>query len=289
MTSSTDGPAAPEPEAPPRHVQLERAYNFRDLGGYTGLEGRRVRWRTLFRSDGLERLSTTDRAVLLDELRIVEVVDLRSAREGERRGRFSVEGTGAVLHQVPIFDETRRLIEPGGDDFTMTALYARMIEGSSDRFVEALRLVAGAAGPAVFHCAAGKDRTGLLAALLLGLLGVSETDILTDYARSGPSMVRMREGWQRRLAKDRAAGRPSRFADEEEWARLADELLSANRETMATTLAWLDGRHGSIAGWADDHGFGSDEVEALRSRLLEPADRPGGATSPAANVPDEVP
>lgn len=286
MTSSTDasgatGPDAPLRDGPLRHVQLERAYNFRDLGGYVGLDGRRVRWRTLFRSDGLERLSAADRAVLLEELGIVEVVDLRSAREGERRGRFSVEGTGVRLHQVPIFDETRRLIEPGGDGFTMTALYARMIEGSSERFVEALRLVAAADGPTVFHCAAGKDRTGLLAALLLGLLGVSETDVLTDYAHSGRSMVRMREAWRRRLERDRAAGKPTRFADEEEWARLADELLSANRETMATTLAWLDGRHGSIAGWAGDHGFGEDEVARLQARLLEPAE-------PAANVPAEV-
>ena len=135
----------------------------------------------------------------------------------------------------------------------------------------------------MFHCAAGKDRTGLLAALLLGLLGVSETDILVDYAHSKRSMPRLRARWERRLAKDRAAGRPTRFANDEEWARLADELLSANRETMATTLAWLDGRHGSIAGWAHDHGFGAAEVAALQERLLEPAD--GGA----ANVPGEVP
>jgi hypothetical protein len=129
----------------------------------------------------------------------------------------------------------------------------------------------------------------LLAALLLGLLGVAEGDILLDYAHSGPPMVRLRERWARRLARDRDAGRPTRFASQEEWARLADELLSANRETMATTLAWLDGRHGSISGWAHDHGFGPADITALRARLLEsptPSAEPSGG---AANVPDQVP
>ena len=287
MTSETAGSGTTDPEPPDRHVELEGAHNFRDLGGYIGEDGRAVRWRTVFRSDGLERLSAADRALLLEDLGLVAVVDLRSDREGERLGRFSVEGTDVRLHQVPIVDETRRMIEPGGGDFTMSGLYTRMIEGSSDRFVAALRLVAEASGPVVFHCAAGKDRTGLLAALLLGLLGVSETDILVDYAHSGRSMPRLRARWERRLAKDRAAGRPTRFANDEEWARLADELLSANRETMATTLAWLDGRHGSIAGWAHDHGFRAAEVGALQARLLEPAD--GAAAEGAANVPGEVP
>src|SRR5262245_61980292 len=101
MTSEADEGATTEPETLQRHVQLERAYNFRDLGGYAAQGGRLVRWRTVFRSDGLDRLSPDDRAVLLDELGIVEVVDLRSTREGERFGRFAAEGTRARLHHVP--------------------------------------------------------------------------------------------------------------------------------------------------------------------------------------------
>jgi protein-tyrosine phosphatase len=277
MTASSTGTGATSPAPPSRHLELEGASNFRDLGGYVGAGGRTVRWRMVFRSDGLDRLSAGDRRVLLDELGLVAVIDLRSSGEGRKLGRFSVEGTGVRLHHVPILDETRRLVEEADTAFTMAGLYTRMLDGASDRFVAALRLVAGAEGPVVFHCAAGKDRTGLLAALLLGLLGAGDADILADYGHSERSLPRLRRRWERRLEADRAAGR-SRFVSAEEWQRVGDELLSANPETMAAALAHLRAQHGGLPGWALAHGFAEEELVALQARLLVPA---ANSTNPA--------
>lgn len=301
-----------------RHICLDGPGNFRDIGGYRTGAGQRVRWRRVFRSDGLETLSPRDRRVVVEELRIGVVIDLRSSREAAERGTFPV-GTGAEVVAVrlcpnPVFDDVARVVEEAGagrpDGFRMAHLLTYMIETCSDRLVGALRLLAEVEEPVVFHCAAGKDRTGLLAALLLGVLGVDEADILDDYGHSRRAVPLLRKRWEERVATTAPAlagtgvttastpadgpgpgGTPvaaegatdiaedvaeevAKEVAEEVAKETVEELLSAEPATLGEALAFLRRRHGSIERWATDHGATSTELARLRSRLLEPA--PGG-------------
>ena len=263
------------PHPPARHIGLEGPVNFRDLGGYPVTDGRTVRWRKIFRSDGLDTLSAADLTHLLEELGLESVIDLRSGDEVEARGRGLLGGSAVTVHHIPILDETRRLFERAQGGLTISGLYTEMAERAGDRFVAALRVLAVTDSPIVFHCAAGKDRTGMLGALLLELLGVSDEDIADDYAHSKRIAPVLRQRLEARLAARAAEGGadPSDppaapVTDTPGWADAAEELLSARPATIIGVLASLRADYGSVERWALAHGLPPDELTRLRDRLL---------------------
>ena len=174
-----------------RMIALEGAVNFRDLGGYGAGEGTQTRWRTLFRADGLGELTETDLSVLR-QLGIRTVIDLRSGSELER-GRFDVEAHPVAFHHFPFIDEL-----PDAQDFDrrpglLGTQYLEIVRDAGSQILAALEVLAAPdALPAVFHCTAGKDRTGVLSAVVLSLLGVDEPTVVADYALSGAAMLRLR-------------------------------------------------------------------------------------------------
>jgi protein-tyrosine phosphatase len=252
--------------------------NFRDLGGYPVADGRTVRWRKIFRSDGLDTLSPADLAHLVDELGLASVIDLRSGDEVESVGRGPLGETRLAFHHIPILDETRRLFERAQAGLTISDLYAQMAERAGDRFVAALRVVAATDSPLVFHCAAGKDRTGMLGALLLDLLGVADQHIADDYAHSARIAPVLRRRLEARLAARAGRADDGGSADPDGaaatdtsapgWARTADELLSARPATIMGVLGALRAEYGSVEQWARAHGMPDDELGRLRDRLL---------------------
>src|SRR5665213_3119175 len=174
-----------------RLIALEGAGNFRDLGGYATLDGRRTRWRVLFRADGLSELSQTDFSVMRD-LGIRTVVDLRSGHEVEQ-SRFDVEAHPVTFHHFPFIKSLPQPEEFAQAPGFLGTQYTEMLDLATPQIVGALTaLAAPEARPAVFHCTAGKDRTGLLSALVLSLLGVPEDTVVADYALSGAAMARLR-------------------------------------------------------------------------------------------------
>src|SRR5436190_12992552 len=163
-----------------RHVRLDAAFNFRDLGGYPTGDGRQTRWRSLFRADGLHRLTEADLAIMRG-IGLCTVIDLRTESELTERGRFPVDAHPVGYHHLSLMDviwdpaQAPPAHEPA-TEFLLTR-YIEMIGGAEERFAEAFRILGRPhALPAVFHCAAGKDRTGVLAGLLLSSLGVSDDD-----------------------------------------------------------------------------------------------------------------
>lgn len=239
-----------------RHVPLEGVFNFRDLGGYRAADGRFVRWRRLFRADGLHRLAEAGVSDL-EVLGIRTVLDLRTPRELERRGRVPSEEV--TYHHVPLMLETwaPEIVPEDPDDEWIAEHYADLLTESPERFAAALRLLADDARyPAVFHCTAGKDRTGVLAAVVLDLLDVVDDDIVADYALS-------RQATQRWLAWFEAEY-PDREIDP-----AAHAMLESRPETMRRFLELVRARFGSVRGYVAGLDVASETPERLAALLLE--------------------
>jgi protein-tyrosine phosphatase len=232
---------------------LAGAVNFRDLGGHATPSGP-VRQGRVFRSASLAFLDADEAAQLADGVGVEVVLDLRSDLEVEERPLTTVEQAGIAVHRIPVLDGLHADDESfEWRELTLVGLYQLMLERCADRFVAATRLVADASHhPLVFQCAAGKDRTGVLAALVLATLGVDEAAIVHDYARTAEAIdvIRRRD----------AALRPER--------EVPEHFLAVDAETMRTLLRGLRDEYGSVPGYLDAHGLEPDAVDALRGSLV---------------------
>jgi protein-tyrosine phosphatase len=242
-----------------RLISLEGAVNFRDLGGYATVDGQRTRWRVLFRADGLGDLSETDFAVMRD-LGIRTVIDLRSGHEVER-SRFDVDAHPVDFHHFPFIDELPNVEEWDRRPGLLGSQYKEMLDDAVPQIIRALEVLAGPeAQPAVFHCTAGKDRTGLLSAIVLSLLGVPEETVVADYALSGEAMERLR------------AKLIVKYPDGKDVIAGIDEVFSAQPANMVELFAYMRERYGSINEYAAKVGLPDQVISRLRQTLLEPGD-----------------
>ena len=240
-----------------RIIELEGAVNFRDLGGYATVDGQRTRWRVLFRADGLGELTELDLDVLR-QLRIRTVIDLRTGHELQQ-SRFDVDAHPVEFHHFPFIKSLTNADEFERAPGFLGTQYQRMLEDAAPQIVGALTaLAAPDARPAVFHCTAGKDRTGLLSALVLSLLGVPEDTIVADYALSGAAMARLRA----KLLIKFPDGKLLVDAD-------ADAIFSADPSNMVALFAHLNERYGSVTEYASAIGIPDDVVDRLREAMLE--------------------
>jgi protein-tyrosine phosphatase len=252
--------ASPTTSIPSRTVTLTGVFNFRDLGGYTTADGRTTRWRTLFRADGLDRLTPADVEVLRP-YGLRTVVDLRMAHELEERGRFPIDAYPVTFHNISVLDQTwdreQALASslPAAD--FLHERYTEMLAEAGPRYGDALRLLAATdALPAVFHCAAGKDRTGLLAMLVLGAVGVGHDDIIEDYALTSATMEAFR------------AAAAERAESPEALDEIPQMFWSADPMAMSRVLADIEAAHGSVAGYARSIGLTADELAVLADNVL---------------------
>jgi protein-tyrosine phosphatase len=254
-----------------RRIDLEGALNFRDLGGYPTTDCRVVAWGRLFRSDGLHQLTSTDLDVL-HGLGIKVVCDLRNTNEvtvdvsrfpaDERVKRLHLPIGGDAAAAPSIIDLIRAGEIAAFGVERVIEVYSLMLEHGAASFGTIVRQAADPDQlPLLFHCTAGKDRTGVTAMLLLSVLGVGDDDILDDYA----------------LTTDyRSGARVEQLRPELEAAGVDVEavlpFLVAPREVMVGAMAFLRDRWGSIEGYL----AGPAEVppvafDRLRDLHLEPA------------------
>ena len=247
--------------APDRTIAFDAVFNFRDLGGYAGRDGREVKWRTLFRADGLNRL-TDEEIERVQALGVTTVIDLRTPDEIAARGRFPAVADVAY-HHLPLFD-----VVPDWTTFTDAASprflaerYVDMLDSGRGAVAAVLGLLAEPANlPAVFHCAAGKDRTGIVASIVLSLLGVHRATVAEDYALSHAAMARF-EDW--------ITARNPEWASSAATAARPRAVMEARPETIVDFLAAVDARHGSVLGLVEDLGVTPAEVMALQANLLD--------------------
>ncbi|MEV4010834.1 tyrosine-protein phosphatase [Nonomuraea angiospora] len=183
-----------------RHIEFANIFNFRDVGGYATHDGRTVQWQRLYRADALGWLAGDDLRIFR-ELRVRTVIDLRHASEIEKGGRVP-DAEGQNYHNLPIegrrWDITTYKEESGVARF-FADRYLEVTEDGVENLRTALETIARADNaPVVIHCAAGKDRTGVLAALVLSLVGVGEDDIVADYALTGLATEQFIGSWRTR-------------------------------------------------------------------------------------------
>lgn len=163
------------------------ATNFRDLGGYVGQDGRAVKWRRIFRSDHLAGLTSADQA-LMAELGVTRAIDFRGKAEGAAYA-YAIPGVAyhplviepTVVQRALELQATGRALTAQDAVVLMQDTYRGFVHENAARFAELFRLLLASDAPTVFHCTAGKDRTGFAAALILMALGVPRETVMQDY------------------------------------------------------------------------------------------------------------
>ncbi|SDE41092.1 Protein tyrosine/serine phosphatase [Blastococcus fimeti] len=269
-----------------RWLQLDGTANTRDLGGLPTTDGGRTKPNRILRSDNLQTLSDADVQRLVGEIGLREVIDLRTSAEVLLEGRGPLRDRPEVVHrhftllpergqytdvfaaeepEVPDLPSgwldsllPRHVAEHDEGEPPPVRSYLGYLTQRGDAVVEALRaLAAPGEGASVVHCAAGKDRTGVVVALSLAVAGVPHDEIAIDYGLSGDVI----EAIVARLAATRTYGG--------DMERRDTAAHAPRRETMDRVLEILDERFGGPIGWLEAHGFGADEQAALRARLRD--------------------
>lgn len=235
-----------------RHLRLDGTCNLRDVGGYPAHGGGSVAWRTLFRSDSLHRLDSHGVAELAG-LNLRTIVDLRADIEVEHRPS-AVPGLPVRIVRAPVVRDPA-VLPPLAD---LGAEYRYMIDECGDSIGAAVRqLCAPGALPALVHCAAGQDRTGIVIALVLAVLGVPDEAIGADYSLSS---VYLDPDSTAVIGRLKATGP----GDD-----VTAGLFSTPAGLILNVLAWARAAGGgSVGGYLTAHGVGVPDQEALRSALV---------------------
>ena len=248
-----------------RTLPLDGASNFRDLGGYPTADGRETRWGQVFRSDALHRLSPADQTVV-NGLGLRVVYDLRTDEERThmpsilpaelRQVRLTIGGDATRTN--PLNEKfAQGKLNDLPDDF-LAQVYRDLTLHNAPTFGRLLTGLADDELPALFHCTAGKDRTGMSAALLLSVLGVPEDTVLDDYVLSRAFLT------ERRISRLRPK-LVELGMDEDRYYT----IFGAPREAMATALADLREKHGSVETYLTTQAnVTPDTLATLKSRLL---------------------
>ncbi|MBS0342133.1 MAG: tyrosine-protein phosphatase [Proteobacteria bacterium] len=234
---------------------LQGAYNFRDLGGLRTRDGRRLRSGRVFRSDTLQALTAWDVDHLRSTVGLRGVVDLRLEEEVLSEGRGPLRDVTEIRYaNVPLKMASTEGVAP---ELVMSELYLGCLAAEASLVVAIEKMSEMAEHPVAFHCAAGKDRTGVLAAVVLRLLNVADEHIVTDYMKSAQAMPRMIERfrtWPRYRAHMELA---------------PPQVYAVEPAPLLEVLNSLDRDHGGAHRWATSRGLELSRIERLSRFWLE--------------------
>lgn len=236
-----------------RRLQWSGCRNVRDLGGLPAADGATVRPGALIRSDSLDRLDP-DGVVAFGRHEVSLILDLRSTAEADLRPHPFADDPRYRL--VPLIDPRRERTRDRSAERTLSMIYSSSLDRNARCIVDGVAAIADApdGGGVVVHCAVGKDRTGMVVALILSALGVPPDEIADDYALSAECL---REEFEEVLAA----------LEGQERARIA-ERMGSRRETILELLDYARVKYGGADIYLLAHGLGEDRLERLRKRLL---------------------
>lgn len=230
-------------------LDIPRTYNFREVAPGVLRSGQ------LYRSDGLHRLTREGRRALAD-LGIRLVIDLRSDFDRRLGGRDRLRGTGAERLSIPILGASPRT-DPATID--LRGVYRTILSQHRDELATAIRAIAQAEGPVVVHCTAGKDRTGLVVALVLRAVGVDDQVVAADYAASQANLAGdWTEAMLRKVRRFRVPITET----------LLEVLAHSPEPVLRETFDWLTTEYGGTQDYLRAAGIEDSTVALLRERLL---------------------
>ena len=265
----------------PNWIELEGVVNIRDVGGLPTADGRRIRPGVLIRSANLSFVTEADVARLVNELQVRRVLDLRTDVEVRNSEPGLLYGRdGVTFHHLSLYPDGKSEAEaeaeavasaaadapdpiapwvgeqfPDGRD-PQVASYLRYLDRRPDSIVAALRAIAEPDGATVVHCAAGKDRTGMVIALALSVAGVPPEVIAADYAETQTQILAIIEQLADNQLYDLAVDEPER-------------VPPAAADSMLGVLAAIEADHGGVLGWLAEHGWTDRDTARLRDTLVD--------------------
>lgn len=260
-----------------RHLPLQGTPNFRDLGGYETTDGRFVKWGLIYRSGVLTYLTPSD-DTYLSQMGIRVVCDFRTAKENEAAPEKWIPGSDVQHLSLPIGGDNQNKDATAGMDqllrtnpspdqlrASMTKTYSNFAFSAAPQYAHLFRQLEHDHLPLLYHCTAGKDRTGVFSAFLLLTLGVPEKTVLEDYALTNKYLLHGNnpEAIQK---MNRASGYSliSRLTPEQQQV-----LMAADPAYLRSTLRAIDAKYGSFSNYRRQELHVSDaDVQTLRSRLL---------------------
>lgn len=270
---------APTIDQTQRILAWDGCYNVRDAGGLPTTHSRAIRDRALVRSDVLSRLTDRGRQALV-EYGVRTIIDVRSAFEVARDWHsYPFRDVVALTDEGGPQVSYRNLPFSGGaDDQALERLHDAYAKATTraelnrldiDAHGSGIGVIVGAVadapeGGVLVHCHAGKDRTGLVVALLLSVAGVGDDDVGDDYALTALNLAPLIAEWLDEMS-----------ADDNERSRLRD-LAEPRREAMIDSLSYVRDKFGSVEAYLRTHGVTADQLNRIRLRLVELEDRPNG-------------
>ncbi len=238
-----------------RRISLEGCVNFRDLGGYPTTDGRTVKWRRLFRSDSPSSLTEADVRTITGSLGIQSVVDLRSSG-GTNDGRGLLASSGIGYHQFPLLERRGFLPPTSGKEVAkrLTDMYQWILLNAGTLVAQAFTTLAQPVNqPALFHCSAGKDRTGVLSATILDVLGVGREDIVADFLKTNEVI-------------DAVLARLHAMPGFEKSTR---EGIMAPKSAIEKFLAVTQSEFGGSEAYLRHHGVQQSTIDGFRDSMLD--------------------
>jgi len=242
------------PATTSRELQLEIAHNVRHIGGYPTREGR-LTSHSMVRSAGLHQLTPAGVGALSD-YGIRVIVDLRSTVERERDVTPDPASAGIRHVIAPVFEQDHSPVGMEKEFPGYAIVYERMLESGQNAYRTLFEVIAETDGRVLFHCSAGKDRTGVAAALMLGLVDVEDETICEDFALSASLLAPVLGEWLPKMAE--------RGIDEAK----ARKLMASDAADMVKTLAHIDRLYGGPAGYLEGIGLSPAAMSAVRAKLL---------------------
>lgn len=236
---------------PMRHLEIEGSWNVRDLGGYATEDGRSTRWRVVVRAGNLDKVTVEGQRALVD-YGIRTIVDLRDTAEIEEYPDVFAQSTEVVYCHLPILRNGY-----ANGYVRLDKLYTNYLDAYQSEVGKIITAVAESEPGTLVHCHAGKDRTGMVTALLLGAVGVPDTVIAEDYALTSARISHLVAEWRDYTLKQ--GGDMERFEHD----------VSADATTMLGVLAHLRQRYGGVGAYLSMCGVPADDLEMLKQRLLD--------------------
>jgi protein-tyrosine phosphatase len=238
-----------------RQLVLEGCLNVRDIGGYPTLDGKVTRWKVILRADNLDKLPPASQQQLVD-YGVRTVIDLRDHWETEQFPNVFENSATMSYVKRPLLG-TQSIYQKTEHVASLSSKYNIILDDCQNQINAIIEAIADSnPGCTIIHCSAGKDRTGLITALLLSLANVDGETIAEDYSLSEVLLIERIQEWRRQALE---AGRDM---------NLVERDIGSKRETMLETLEYLHKRWSNIDTYLEQCGISATRINQIRTKLL---------------------